>query len=723
MFNGNSSRTLLRWFLLSGLTSQVALTTLSAQAQPLLLNLTDYSDSESALIPQTETYDTSALPAGQAVQAPPATGTTFELGGAALFTSAVNSAQDPNAFNLNINDGDLILPGPQLEASLNQYNQGKPFYETDVLNATKPDAIILGNHDFDLGPQITKDVLVDPTTNQPVAPILSANLVIPPDNPLYPYVQSNTVVTKSVGGVSQSVGVIGINTPTLPAISSVGNITTIGDVAGTPGFQTLVDLVKQQVISLNNKGVKDIVVGSHLQTIDNEEALLKGLGQTSPSGLGPVQVAAVVAGGNHITQTNLTDPIQPINTADKPVLKTPFPIIYNDSTGQPVNSLSDVAPGQHATLLITSAPSYTYLANLKLQLDDNGDVTSVLPGTRNIPVNNLAYKDANGNPIPGSALTPDPTIQAQVEVPVAASVAALKAIPAATTEVRLSSLREEVRSKSTDLGSLIADSVRQSAINLATTQPSAGVDPSKILVGIQNGGGIRNDLTFLPGSTLSKYDTYQILPFTNLISVVKDVTGNELLDILERAVSSQQCALDCDPSNPNHIEGGGGQFLQISGLKFTYDPTAQQQVVSNGVITNPGDRILSITLDPNNNGQKTSLIYDITKGGFQDGDATKALFDLAVINFTADGGDGFTTLQNIPSDRKVTFSSPAATYQQAFNDYLTNNLGGNVTAADIPDGSTRITAALTSVPEPSNLLGLGVAILAFYKLAARKRSR
>jgi 5'-nucleotidase / UDP-sugar diphosphatase len=725
MNKSNPSRTMPNWLLFSGLTTGlILLYPLSAKA--FNLNLTDYSDSETHLTPTTAYYSTSGLPAGQIVQAPPSTPDgSFQIGGAALFTSAVAAAQDPGMFNLNLNTGDLILPGPQFQASLAQYAKGQPFYETQVLNATQPDVVTLGNHDFDSGPQITKDLLVDPTTGKPVAPaILGANLVIPSDNPLSGLVQASTVVTKDVNGVTEKVGVIGLDTPTLPQISSPGNITTIGDVVGTPGFQTLVDLVKQQVISLNNQGVKDIVVASHLQTIDNEEAMLKALGQVSPNGLQAVQVAVVVAGGNHITQYNSNQPVQPtgiLNTSQP--LNKPFPIIYDDTTGQQVPSVSSGGTTDHKTLLITSAPDWTYLANLKLQLDDNGNVTTILPGTRNIPINNLAYKDASGNPILGSALTPNLIMQQTVEAPVAQYVAGLQATPAVTSAVPLDSIRANVRSKPTLMGSLIADAFRTAAQEQANQNPSLGLDPGKILVGIENGGGIRNDLSFTAGSTLSKYDTFQVLPFGNLLTVVKDVTGNEILSILERAVSAQQCATYCDPSNEQHVTGGGGQFLQVSGLDFTYDPTAQQQVVSNGVITNAGKRILSIYLDPNNSGENKTLIYDITKGGFQNGDATKALFDLATQQFTANGGDTFTTLANIPSSRKITFG---ITEQQAFDSYLTNNLGGQITSLDggisspdIPNSSARITASLTPVPEPSNVLAVLVGILGFWKLKSR----
>jgi len=194
---------------------------------------------------------------------------------------------------------------------------------------------------------------------------------------------------------------------------------------------------------------------------------------------------------------------------------------------------------------------------------------------------------------------------------------------------------------------------------------------------------------------------------------VTGITGNELLPILERAVSGQTAA----------NVGGGGQFLQLSGLEVVYDVTQPAQVVTaDGQITAAGARIVSILLDPNND-RTGQLLYDVAQGGFLF-DPTAPLFDLATINFTANGGDNFATLANIPQDRKFTLSG--VTYQQALEQYIRQNLSGTIDAADIPSGEgirvrdiTSTVAAATpgevvvdvaAVPEPGTIAGIAAAL-------------
>ncbi|WP_347269502.1 5'-nucleotidase C-terminal domain-containing protein [Trichocoleus sp. FACHB-90] len=248
-----------------------------------------------------------------------------------------------------------------------------------------------------------------------------------------------------------------------------------------------------------------------------------------------------------------------------------------------------------------------------------------------------------------------------------------------------------------------------------------------ILVGIQNGGGIRNDRRFLPGDTISEFDTFDVLPFSNFVSVITDITASELLEILERSVSGQT-APDV---------GGGGQFLQLSGLEVVYDVTSPAQVVTaDGIITTPGSRIQSIFLDPDND-RTGQFLYDVAQGGFLL-DSDQGLFDLATINFTANGGDNFATLANIPQNRKFTLSG--VTYQQALEQYIRENLGGTIDESDINSGEgirvrdvSSLVAPATggqvvvpgdgngvSVPEPTTLLGLVAVGLGLTRLKRRR---
>jgi 5'-nucleotidase len=310
------------------------------------------------------------------------------------------------------------------------------------------------------------------------------------------------------------------------------------------------------------------------------------------------------------------------------------------------------------TLIVSADGEYKYLGNLQLEFTD-GRITNILEPAAG-PKRNTAI----------DGLIPRADLVSQVQTPVEGFVAGLKQAVVGVTNVPLDSIRTNVRAKSTLAGSLVADAVRDAARDGAAT---VGLDASKILVGIQNGGGIRNDRRFLPGDAITEFDTFDVFPFSNFISVVTGVTGNELLSILERSVASQT-APDV---------GGGGQFLQLSGLEVVYDVTRPAQVVTaNGQITTAGARIVSILLDPNND-RTGQFLYDVAQGGFLI-DPTVALFDLATINFTANGGDNFAMLANISQDRKFTLTG--VTYQQALQNYIAQDLGGTVDASDIASG-------------------------------------
>jgi 5'-nucleotidase/UDP-sugar diphosphatase len=100
---------------------------------------------------------------------------------------------------------------------------------------------------------------------------------------------------------------------------------------------------------------------------------------------------------------------------------------------------------------------------------------------------------------------------------------------------------ENVRKKETNLGNLIADVMRK----------ASGADAAII-----NGGGIR---TSINKGEIRVKDVYAVLPFDNYIVAVK-LTGAQIRQALEHGVSA--------------VERGEGRFPQVSGLMFTYVPSA-----------------------------------------------------------------------------------------------------------------------------------------------------
>ncbi len=680
VFSSSTLRRVRRYLLASTLTLAGTLVPVAAQA--FTLNLLHFSDGESSLL--TRTAANTVPPT-----IPP---TPFDYSGVALFADLIDRQRNlsDTDFDLLVTAGDNFLAGPQFEASL-RLPAGAKFYDAIALDLFNIDVGGIGNHEFDFGPDVLAR-FIDPTgSGTPFRTFVSANLDIPDSSPLKGLIQPSTIVTKTVNGVEERVGVIGATTPLLRSISSPGNVQAVGDTAANPGFQILIDRIQAEVDALEAQGVDKIVLVSHLQDISEEKILASRVRG----------VDIIVAAGSDTRLANPDDPLLPLAGE---VAVPSYPLIYDSATGAQVSSLAEVTG--EPVLLVSADGEYKYLGNLQVEFTD-GKISSILDASG--PKRNT---DLDG-------LTPRADLVSQVQEPVAAFITQLQATVIGTTEVPLDSIRTNVRARSTFAGSLIADSIRDAARDGAIAQ---GLDASNILVGIQNGGGIRNDRRFAPGDNITAFDTFDVLPFSNFVTIVKDVTGAELLSILERAVSSQTA--------PN--VGGGGQFLQLSGLEVVYDVTQLPQVVTAaGEITRLGSRIQSIFLAPEND-RVGQFIYDVSRGGFQL-PSDQVLFDLATIDFTARGGDNFAAFANMPDDRKIILGG--VTYQKALENYIIEDLLGVVTAAAIPNGEgirVRDISAMVAgpvdeviivqpIPEPTTIAGVLLAGAGF--LQARRRTK
>lgn len=124
--------------------------------------------------------------------------------------------------------------------------------------------------------------------------------------------------------------------------------------------------------------------------------------------------------------------------------------------------------------------------------------------------------------------------------------------PFAKTEVFLDGVKNNVRSKETNLGDLVTDSMVWSVLKGGNID----VDADHV-VAITNGGGIRANLEL---GDISKKDVNQVLPFGNTIAV-DYVTGAELLETLEASTY-------CTPATV-------GGFPQVAGIVFTINTKAE----------------------------------------------------------------------------------------------------------------------------------------------------
>jgi 2',3'-cyclic-nucleotide 2'-phosphodiesterase (5'-nucleotidase family) len=502
--------------------------------------------------------------------------------------------------------GDNIFPGPQLNASL---EKGIPFYETIAMESIGYDASGLSNHDFDLGPDILANFIEGFST----LPFVATNLKFKKEPNLQELVLIHRLVRSVVLNVErEKIGIIALTTPRLPIISSPRNVVVRQDLAR---------LVQGRVQRLQDQDVGIIILMTHLESIEEDQALLRSLHAID------IVVSAGSERSNEL-QANRGDLLVP---GDVPFAA--YPLYIEDADGKRVP-------------LVSTTGDYRYLGQLRAGFNKHGKMIRV-DTARSRP-----FRVAGGNHV--DAVSPDRKLQRKVVEPVREALNELASNVIATTEVNLDGIENHLRTVETNEGNLVADAFFAEAARLA---PEFGMPPPDLA--IANGGGIRND-SVIPRGDISELDTFQMLPFPNVLAIVPNIPATQLKEILENAVSE--------------VEILDGRFAQVSGLHFTWDRSGtRQRLDPNGNVVTPGTRIREVVL---NDGTV------IVSGGTVVSGARSVT--IALTNFLAGGGDEYPF-------RGVGFANLGITTQQALIHYIVNTLDGVITAVDYPEnGSGRI---------------------------------
>jgi 5'-nucleotidase len=560
-----------------------------------------------------------------------------DFGGAARFKTVADDVRW-NATNgpwtqrgakrgeLMISSGDNFLAGPEFTASL---TNGVPFYDTIAMELIGYDAVSLGNHDFDFGPDVLADFL-DGFEDAPT--YVSANLDFSAEPRLQAYVDAGVIVPTTVVKVrGERIGIIGLETPNLPFISSPRGVVVSDD---------LVNIVSDQVAMLEDEGVDKIILAGHLQNILNDIALVSELDG----------VDVVIAGGGDELLANPDDLLIP---GDEGEVFGPYPVIATDADGTEVP-------------VVTTSGEYRYVGELVVGFDKRGNVVAI-EDSRSGPVR-VATGDCNGTLPCDDAVVPDPTMQVLVVDPVEAFVDALDSQIIGTSEVDLDGLRSSVRSVETNEGNLIADSQRWQAAQAA---PDFGLPVPQ--VALQNGGGIRNN-TIIPAGQISELDTFDMVPFGNFVAVVPAIPRDQFKEIMENAVA---CTQGSDfAANPNC---GSGRFAQVSGFDFTWSASGTALILDDDLnVTQAGTRVQSVVLDDG-----TPIV---TGGAVVTGPA----IDIAIVDFLARGGDQYPFRDAPFGVIGFSYQQALSNYIQAPTGDL--GLGGTITGAQYPvGGEGRIT--------------------------------
>ncbi len=553
-------------------------------------------------------------------------------------TSGPPTVKGAKRVELMVSSGDNFLAGAAFQASL---DNGIPYFDAVGMSLIGYDASAIGNHEFDFGPDVFREFVL---SFSPSLTFVSANLDFSQESDLQALADAgqiaDSIVVKKRG---ERFGIVGATTEALATVSSPRNV-IVEEVA--PAVQAEVD-------RLTGNGIDKIIFISHLQSLQEDLALLAAL----------QGIDVAVAGGGDELLANSDDVLIPGDTA-----AGPYPTVGIDVDGREVP-------------VVTTSGGYRYVGRLHVVFNRDGYVIQVLDDSGPVRVTTGAE-----NP---DRVDPDPAVQSAVVNPVAAFVADLATTPAGVTETPLDSRRGGVttngaiavevrgeRVSETNLGDLATDAYIAKATALA---PDFGIGAPDLA--ITNGGGIRRpDEVIFPNATpaapetLSRLEVNNQFPFPNFITITENVPAATLKGLLENGVA--------------RVEFVDGRFAQVSELEYRWDSTMVAEVRDGMTcaLMSEGDRIQYIALNPGNDGDPANdiVLYDADASGWQV-DPNTFTVNIASIDFLSIGGGDCYDFGDAPTTRL------GVLYGQSVEDFIAIELDGVIPASEYPfEGTNRI---------------------------------
>lgn len=398
--------------------------------------------------------------------------------------------------------------------------------DLEFMNLLGYDAMGLGNHEFDKGPQVLADFV-----SRADFPIVNANFDFSGEPALKDLSSTNigdAAAGKLAGKIypavilnvnGEKVGILGVTAEDTKELSSPG-----------PGIKISNALTAAQnaVSQLEQKGITKIIAISHLGW-DNDTALAKAV----------KGIDVIVDGHSHTLP------------------KAPQLIEEGNST----------------TLVVQAGEYGKFLDKLDVTFDTAGKVIPSL---------------STGTLVEIKAQEEDTALKKKLE-DYAKPIKDTMSEVISQSSVELDGVRDNVRTKETNLGNLVADAMLEKAAAWGAT------------LAITNGGGIRASIDKGP---ITRGEVLTVMPFGNYLMVL-ELTGEQIIKALDNGVSQ--------------VESKAGRFPQVAGLKFTYDPSKPV-----------GSRVVSAAV-------KTGSGYVPI--------APKSKYLVATNNFMADGGDGYVSFK------------------------------------------------------------------------------
>jgi 5'-nucleotidase len=384
------------------------------------------------------------------------------FGGSARLVTAVEEARKRS------NNSILVDGGDQFQGTLfYTYYKGK--LAAEMMNKLGYDAMTVGNHEFDDGPEVLRGFM-DAVT----FPVLMSNADFSGEPLLADKLLKSTIIER--GG--EKIGLIGLTPHDTDELASPGPNVIFTDPS---------DAVQGEVDKLTAEGVNKIIVLSHSgYNVDKTVA-------ANTTGVD------VIVGGH--TNTLL---------GDMEGAEGPYPTMVGNTA-------------------ILSAYAYgKFLGELNVTFDDAGEIT-----------------EAVGAPIIMDAAVSEDEVTVARIAEAAVPLEEIRNKVVAETSAAIDGDKNACRTMECEMGTLLADAML------------ARVKGQGIEIALQNGGGVRSSIDAGP---VTMGEVLTVLPFQNTLSTFY-VPGSTIVEALENGVSQ--------------LTDVAGRFLQVAGLTYAYDGSAE----------------------------------------------------------------------------------------------------------------------------------------------------
>jgi 5'-nucleotidase / UDP-sugar diphosphatase len=509
--------------------------------------------------------------------------TRTDLGGAARMKTAIDTLSEDNENTLILHAGDAV--------------QGTLYYtafggEADfaLLNYYGIDAMTLGNHEFDKGPESVANYIAWADF-----PIVSANI----DAEAEPLLRGKILpYTLKVLG-HNTVAIIGATTEDTESTSSPGE---------NVKFENVEQSVRNTVNLLKGFGLNKIILLSHIGYEEDIE-----LAESVPG------IDVIVGGHSH---TLLGDQAGFAEFGITVPAGYDYPTVVESPEGRDV-------------LVVQAWCWGRAIGELNVSFDANGEITSY--SGHPYLLNSEIFKQNYG----AGWVVVGPDVQDRIMALILGSELLDIFDEDAGAEAILQPYTDQIaEKKKTVVAAAAEDILRGNAASSFNSGPGPIVADSMIFktssqgvsIAIQPRGGVKAD--FLAGN-ITMGDVLSVLPYNSLLTAI-EMTGAEIKNALEDGIDYQVVN---NPRGPSNCPW----YPYVSGLKF--------DIIENAA---KGSRV-------------TNIQYRSTLGGGYMTFDLGTTYRIAVTAYLAGGGDGYTTLRNIPASRKT---DTGFIDSDAFSEYL-----------------------------------------------------